>query len=512
MADNNMRRASVAGGIPWFGIGFVILVLGGLGLLFTPIPGKISRHIREIKGVSGKQRDIAEDQTMALQVEQRLRAEYEEKLKAELAALEPEKPVIETPDAPPPPPKPLPSMPQGNVTDVRKLGNGIPFETEVVFTEGDTALRERVDSDSYVAKYTLSLRLPKAAQAIDELEKGTPGLSKVLPGLAGLLPAAKVSPWYVSLYKNKSERVRKNANSLNELLSKHNVYDCNTILHLRAESGRKVFFMQAEMDVVADGSDGDRLSIMPDSVVSSTHYQPFTSYGWPKLTKTPNPMIAGWERRIVGGTREMKDPKTTADRKTWLADRISMLKRGISDLKARSYLIAEYDPFIVISVNLLTDRSDPYAPKVGDYAVVIHDGKAYPCIVGDGGPTFKVGEGSLRLAKEINPKATPYNRPVSDLSVSYVVFPGSREPKAGPPNYEEWRQRCHELLQEIGGLGSGYELHAWTDLLAKPEEPKPVEPKPEGVAADQAVPDEAAADNAPVDKTPTDKTAPATEN
>jgi hypothetical protein len=212
--------------------------------------------------------------------------------------------------------------------------------------------------------------------------------------------------------------------------------------------------------------------------VNSTHYQPFTSYGWRKRTPTPNPMIAGWEKRIEAGTKEMKAPGTPADRKKWLADRIAMLKRGIEDLKARSYLIAEYDPFIVIPVNLLTNRSDPFAPKVGDYAVVIYGEKAYPCIVGDGGPTFKVGEASLRLAKEINERASPYSRPVSDLTVSYVVFPGSREDKNGPPDYEVWRQKCHELLQEIGGLGDGYELHQWTDLLPKTE-PAEATPPPE---------------------------------
>jgi hypothetical protein len=152
------------------------------------------------------------------------------------------------------------------------------------------------------------------------------------------------------------------------------------------------------------------------------------------------------------------------------------LKRGIQDLKARSYLIAEYDPFIVIPVNLLTASSDPFAPKVGDYAVVIHGEKVYPCIVGDGGPTFKVGEASLRMARELNKSASPYSRPVSDLTVSYVVFPGSREKKAGPPDYEVWRQKCHELLLEIGGLGNGYQLHQWTDLLPKTE-PQPVTPQ-----------------------------------
>lgn len=483
--SENVRKGEKPRGFPWFGIGFVILVLAGVGLLFTSIPGKVSRHLREIIASSRKQGDGAEGRTLALQVEQRLRAEYEEKLKRELAALkqpakQPEKPA--DPESPPPPPE----MPQGKVTDVRKLGSDIQFETEVVFSQGENAVSERVKDDSYTASYQLKLRLPKAAVSMEEIEKGTPKLSAILPGLAAMLPEAKVSPWYATLYKDKSERIRRDANSLNELLTKHNVFDCNTILHIKAATGRKVFFMQAEMDVVSDGSDGDRLAVMPDEIVNSSYYQPYTSYGWPKRTKTPNPMIAGWEKRIEAGTKEMKDPNTTAERKKWLADRIAMLKRGISDLKSRSYLIAEYDPFIVIPVNLLTDRRDPFSPRIGDYAVVIHGGKAYPCIVGDGGPTFKVGEGSLRLAKELNPKASSYSRPVSDLSVSYVVFPGSREEKAGPPDYAKWRQKCHELLQEIGGLGSGYELHLWTDLLAKPEEPKPAEATPEAEKKDAA--------------------------
>ena len=468
MEDKNVRQGSKGKGFPWFGVGFLVLVIAGVGLLFTEIPGKVARNIKEMTAPP-KSPAGTDEETLALQIEQRLRDEFEEKLKQELAALKPpaQTPEPETPPAPEPPPQ----VPLGTVTDVRKLRSGIPFKTEVTFEEGKTAVTERKSDESYTASYELKLRLPKAATTAGELEKANPKLSAILPGLTTLLEKAKVSPWYATLYKNKAERVRRDAHSLTELLTKHNIYDCETILQMVAENGRKVFFMQAEMDVVSDGSDGDRLAKMPDEIVNSTHYQPFTSYGWPKKTPTPNPMIAGWEKRIEAGTKEMKEPGTTADRKKWLAERIAMLKRGVSDLKARSYLIAEYDPFIVIPVNLLTASSDPFAPKVGDYAVVIHGEKIYPCIVGDGGPTFKVGEASLRMAKELNKNASPYSRPVSDLTVSYVVFPGSREQKAGPPDYEKWRQKCHELLQEIGGLGSGYQLHQWTDLLPKTEVP-----------------------------------------
>lgn len=319
--------------------------------------------------------------------------------------------------------------------------------------------------------YRLRLRVPKPAETLEELEESNAELGKILPGLGVLLENAEVSPFFHQLYQNKLDRVRRNAHRLNELLTKHNVYDCETILHCKAPNGRKVFLMQAEMDVVSDGSDGDRLPTMPESIVKSTHYQPFTSYGWPKRTKTPNPMIKGWEERIRVGTKELNDPKTSAERKKWLRDRIAYLKRGVVDMKGRSFLIAEYDPFIVIPVNLLTSE-EAFAPKVGDYAVVVYGGKVYPAIVGDGGPTFKVGEASLRLAKEINERSSPYSRPVSDLDVTYVVFPRSREAKKGPPDYGKWRQRCHELLQEIGGLGDGYSLHEWEDLLPKAEPPR----------------------------------------
>lgn len=137
-------------------------------------------------------------------------------------------------------------------------------------------------------------------------------------------------------------------------------------------------------------------------------------------------------------------------------------------MKSRSFLIADYDPFIVIPVNILNSTGDPFAPRVGDYVVVIHDKRLFPAIVGDGGPTYKTGEASLRIAKQISPAANPYNRPESDLKVTYLVFPGSREEKREPPDYNKWRDKCLALLGEIGGLGAGFELYHWDNLLPDP--------------------------------------------
>jgi len=468
MIEQKTSKSSRAKGFPRLGAVFLLLVVGGIGLCFTGFPAKLKRGLREVfapKPSAGP----ADRNDIYRQAEAQIRAEMEEKYERDIAAL---KKSLQDAEKQPTKPAAVPEPEFGTVTDVRKLRSGIPFKTEVKIEKGGIASRERADETSYTATYQLSLRIPTPAKTMAELETSSPELSKMLPGLPALVEKAEVSNWFNALYQNKAVRVRRDANSLNELLTKHNIYDCETILNLQAGSGRRAFFMQSEMDVVSDGSDGDRVPTMPDEIVDSPNYQPFTSYAWPKKTPTPNPMVAGWERRIVAAQQELAAPATTAARKTWLRDRIQFLKRGTDDLKNRSFLVADYDPFIVIPVNILAS-SDAFAPKAGDYAVVLFAGKLYPAIVGDGGPNFVVGEGSLRLAHELNPKSTPYNRPVSDLKVSYLVFPGSRESERTPPDYEKWQQRCHELLNEIGGVGEGYELHQWQDLLPKPAPPAP---------------------------------------
>lgn len=474
-----VNRRQPRKGVSLLVVSFFTLVLVGVGLLFTSIPAKIKRGLKELTAPkpvaeTGRQAEI-EDQLR--QQESRLRTEFERRLEGEKTALRKELEKGVAPNGQTPPketPESEETVEDFSATtegDVRKLRSGIPFKSEVKIDRGTFASKERVTADSYTAEYTLKVRLPAPAKTLAELEASNPKLGAILPGLNAMLEKGEVSRWYYTLYDNKAERLKRDANALNELLTKHNLYDCETILNLKAENGRRAFLLQAEMDVVADGSDGDRLPTMPDDIVNSSNYQPFTSYGWPKKTATPNPIVAGWERRIAAAEREIAERGTTADRKKWLRSRVATLKKGITDLKGRSFLIAEYDPFIVIPINLLAARNDPFAPDVGDYVVVIYGDKILPAIVGDGGPTFKVGEASLRIAKELNVRATPYNRPVSDLKVTYLVFPGSREAERGPPNYAAWRTKCQALVQEIGGLGAGYQLAEWKDLLAPPPPP-----------------------------------------
>lgn len=356
----------------------------------------------------------------------------------------------------------------GSETSVKKLaGNSdITLKASVDILQSEKlASSDRMDSGSYEITYEVKVKIPKAAQSLKELEKVNGSLGSIFPQLGELITSAVVSPYYNEIYKNKADRVRRDAVEFNSLLTRHNFFDLQTILNLTSPSGRKVMIMQADMDVVSDGSDGDRLAKMPAEIVNSTFYQPSTSYFWKKQTDTPNPMIAGFEERVKKATVELSLASTTTARKDWLKARLKLLKTKIEDMKWHSYLIAEYDPFIVIPISMLTDMSDSFAPKVGDYAVVIHGETLYPCIVGDGGPTFKVGEASLRMAMQLNKRASIYSRPVSDLSVTYMVFPFSRDSVKSPPDYAKWKEKCEELIDEIGGLSANHSLYEWENTL-----------------------------------------------
>lgn len=471
-----LRRPSPKGGFPWLRASIFIIVLAGAILPFTPPGQKILRGVKHLLQPPPppvvEKVDDSEDQMRALEARHRQQMEeLESNYQRDLASLKKLAEDAERRATAPEPPLSAHTANSGG--DVRTLRSGIPFKTEVKVDKGGIASIERKDANSYTAEYKLTIHVPEPSKTLEQLQTVNPRLSQLLPGLPAMLEKPEVSRWFFDLYEKKTNLLKEDATKLNELLTKHNYYDCETILNLsHPQSGRKVFLLQAEMDVVSDGSDGDRLPTMPAEIVNSTHYQPYTSYGWPKRTATPNPMIAGFEKRIGNANKELADASTTAERKTWLRNRIKELQRGIDDMKARSFLIAEYDPFIVIPTNLLTAR-EPFAPKVGDYAVVVHGDKLYPAIVGDGGPTTKVGEASLRIAKQINTRASSYSRPESDLVVTYLVFPGSRDETKGPPDYEKWRTRCEELLKECGGLGEGVELHRWENLLPDPAPPAP---------------------------------------
>lgn len=364
-------------------------------------------------------------------------------------------------------PTPKPTRPPAitGKLDTARLFNGITLHSDVETPPGAAAADERVDPQSYVLDLKLQVRLPAPNKTIEELAIVSPELPKLLPGLAAMLTPESVSPFFARLYEMKVKSLREDLGRLDQLLSRHNFYDCQTVLQLQyPETKRKTVLLQAEMDVDADGSDADRL---PIGSGASANFKPFTSFKWLKKTKAPNPYLASTQNHLERVEEEYALRTTSPERKGELREARTRLRGEIDWLKKFSFLIGATDPYIVIPVGF----AGPTGAKIGDYAVVVAGRGIYPAVVGDAGPPDKVGEASLRIAKEINALATPNNRPVSDLKVTYLIFPGTADPSFGPPDLEKLQARCEALVNEIGG--ATVPLHHWQNIIPPPPTPTP---------------------------------------
>ena len=423
----------------------ILLVL--VVLPFTPVAGKIKRALMDLRSGKTSVRQIIKE--VPREVVKEVPRVVERIVEKEVQ-----------------PPLPSAFVPKTDV-DVTKLFNGIKIETKLQTTEGSFASLERENPDAYQVKFQIDVKVPRANQSIAELSRINPELPKVLPGLEQLLPTSKVSGFYHKLYQNKATNIERDLTRLNKLLSRDNFFDCETILELtHPSSARKALLIQTDMDVVADGSDGDRAEDLEDYISMSDYYQPMTSYFWKKQTKTPNPLLPRWEEKLRDATAAFAVKGLSAERNRQLKSQIDTLKLEISDLKSHSSLIADTDPFIVISLVFRGyTEQNPFTPQLGDYAVVIHNNQILPAICGDYGPSVKMGEASLRIARQVNPKATPYVRGEDDLKATYLIFPGTAKKPNGPPNLEEWRTMCIKYLNEIGGIGAGATVHEWVDLI-----------------------------------------------
>jgi Fungal chitosanase of glycosyl hydrolase group 75 len=377
----------------------------------------------------------------------------------------PETPTPSPTPTPTPTPTPLPEtyVPYSH-KEVSKLFNGMEIHSKVDTNSGAPAWVERKAPDAYVLDLEVRVRVPQAAQTIDQIAQPDGQLPTLLPSLASLLSTSKVSSFYYGLYQLKVDSLNRTLSRLDQLLSRHNFFDCNTILELTdPKTSRKALLIQSDMDVNADGSDADRSNEVDGS---STNFQPYTSYRWLKRSDKPNQFIPEREQKLKQAEAEFDQKTTAPDRKKVLKEQIDELNREISDLEKYSFLISKGDPYIVLPGFMLRQANHPFLPKFGDYVVVIHGGKLYPAILGDAGPSYKVGEASLRLATQIDLKANAYNRPASDLNITYLVFPGSAEAQPGPPDLSKMHDRCAELLNELGGYTG--ELWQWQDIFATP--------------------------------------------
>jgi hypothetical protein len=380
--------------------------------------------------------------------------------------LKPETPIeIEVPEkTPTPAPSPKTPIITGKL-DTAKLFSGITVHAAVEPTPGGAASDERADPQSYVLELKLHARVPTPNATIEDLAKVSPDLPRLFPGLAAMITPESVSPFFKELYDTKLRNLKENLVRLDQLLSRHNFYDCQTVLQLRhPETKRRAVLLQADMDVDADGSDSDRL---PAGSGLSANFKPVTSFRWPKKSQIPNPYVAPAEERLKHYEGELAVKSTAADRKKELKGAIAAVRDEIDTLKKFSFLIGATDPYIVLPSGL--GKMD--GGKVGDYALVIFGDRIFPAIVGDIGPSDKAGEASLRIAKEINAAATAYNRPVSDLKVTYLIFPATAETPFGPPDLEKLQARSEALVKEIGG--ASVPLHHWENIIPPLPSPTP---------------------------------------
>lgn len=466
--------------ISLFKLGILALGAAAAGSLYTPYPARLVRALRS--------KPQPEVRIIEKVVEVAVPAPPAEQAPPPAPTPPPTPPLVVTAHDPAQPWEPArflpmpevqlppfpPALPErvenGAFEHVSALARGLNLHSSLTFRSGTTASQDRLQKTAYLIKLGAELLLPHAAEG-RELLHANPDLPAVLPAFDSLMRQARVSPWFHALYLHKQNHVRKSLSTLSQPLDRHNFYDTDTILELTApDSGRRVLWMQADMDIVSDGSDGDRLPDMPEKVRKSDHYQATTSYRWKKRTKTPNPLLARWEARLASLRKAASKDNAAIDH----------ARRTVLDLKKYSYLLAQYDPFIVIPLTFKEGTNDTYRPQPGDYAVVIVGKRVVPAIVGDYGPRFKTGEASLRLGKLINEKADVYSRPVSTLGASYIIFPHTAEAEPGPIDYTRLNTRCRELLAELGGLGAEAEFIETQDQLAPPAPASAAQPTAAG--------------------------------
>ena len=357
------------------------------------------------------------------------------------------------------------TLPRG-AYDVIKMANGATVEAHTESTIGtNNALITTATADAYALHLTLNITIPEPATTMEDLCAATPELPTALPNLEGMLPqplpdnSKQASPFYTTLFNNKVKALQHQLSHLGQLPSRDSLYDCQTILPLlNQQTGRRALLIQAIMNVNADGSDGDR-NIPLEKL--SVYYQPQTNYRWPKSSPHPNPNITDIEQQSALWEKTKDEETATLEQKNKLQQQIATAQTTLQELKHWSFLIGSADPFIVLPKFMLEKNGQNAA--IGDYAVVLYQGTLYPAIVGDIGPSAKIGEASLRLCRAIDPKSGADHRPLSSPHVSYFVFPGSAELPFTAPNYPHWSERCHQLWSELGG-SSTMTWHEWISL------------------------------------------------
>ena len=402
-----------------------------------------------------------------------------------------------------PQPTPPPILPRKNY-DTARLFNGTVFHSRLESSSsGRTALATLSSPDSYLLDLSLRIAWPEPAVTPGELIEATPELSTLLPQLPELLKEARPSSAFATLLQNKEKFLRTNLGSLQKLPYRDSLFDCQTILEVPLpQGGPGTVLVQAIMNVNTDGSDGDRNL---DLEKLSPLFQPQTNYRWTKQTSRPNPCLQETEAHVAAVAEKLASGTLTPEQRSECEKEQTHAKATLEELKRWSFLVGTADPFIVLPSFMVGKIKGQ--PGIGDYAIVIAQGTLYPAVLGDMGPSSKIGEASLRLCRTIDEKSGADHRPASRPEIVYLVFPGSADKPLAAPDYAHWSRRCHELWKSLGGSETA-PWHEWTPL----EKPWPTPtPSPEP-SADTASASPAGTNPATLPSSPNRITQPFTPN
>ena len=225
------------------------------------------------------------------------------------------------------------------------------LETEL----GGAATTIREEPASYVVEVKVQVKLPQPHKDLAALSKLNDQLPVLLPGLPALLESAKVSPLFEELYRLKVAQLQQSLNRFDTLLSRHNLFDCETLLELQnPATKRRALLIQADMDTDSDGSDSDRV---PEIDGSSATFQPMTSYRWAKKTDKPNSFLVPREAKLKQYETELATSGVSASRSKELKAGIARVKAEIGDLKQFSFLVAATDPYVVMPLSMFGKKT-----------------------------------------------------------------------------------------------------------------------------------------------------------
>jgi hypothetical protein len=82
-----------------------------------------------------------------------------------------------------------------------------------------------------------------------------------------------------------------------------------------------------------------------------------------KLTDRPNPVLSLYENKLEGLKQEFSLKGLRPERNRELKRSLDEIHRVISELKSKSFLISDADPFIVVPSFMVGDNTEAFSPR-----------------------------------------------------------------------------------------------------------------------------------------------------